>query len=56
MMTKVYMATRETRVTLPERSMADEARNGGSQTETRESDTVIVPKIAGNAGEGKDGT
>jgi group II intron reverse transcriptase/maturase len=37
-------------------SMADNAANRGSQKEMRESDAVIVPKITGNAGEGKDGT
>ena len=36
--------------------MADNATNRGSQTAARESDTVIVPRITGNAGEGKDGT
>jgi len=34
-------------------SMADNAANGGSQMGTWESDTAIVPKIPGNAGEGK---
>jgi hypothetical protein len=34
--------------------MADNATNGGSQTGARESDAVIVPRIPGNAGEGKD--
>ena len=37
-------------------SMADDARNRGSQMATWESDAVIVPKIPGNAGGGKDGT
>jgi len=36
--------------------MANDATNGGSQMAARESDTVIVPKIAGNAAVGKDGT
>ena len=36
--------------------MAYNAINGGSQKTVRESDTVIVPKIPGNAGVGKDGT
>ena len=36
--------------------MTDDATNGGSQKVARESDTVIVPKRAGNAEEGKDGT
>jgi len=36
--------------------MAYNATNGGSQKATRESDAVIVPKIAGNAEGGKDGT
>jgi len=34
--------------------MADNAGNGGSQTAARESDAVIVPRIAGNAEVGKD--
>ena len=34
--------------------MAYDAINGGSQTEARESDAVIVPRIPGNAGAGKD--
>jgi hypothetical protein len=34
--------------------MTDNATNGGSQTAARESDAVIVPKIAGNAEVGKD--
>jgi group II intron reverse transcriptase/maturase len=36
--------------------MANNARNRGSQTVARESDAVVVPMIAGNAEEGKDGT
>jgi len=36
--------------------MAYNATNGGSQKATRESDAVIVPVIAGNVAEGKDGT
>jgi len=36
--------------------MVDKAINGGSQMETWESDIVIVPKIPGNAGVGKDDT
>ena len=38
------------------RSMTYNATNGGSQMVVRESDTVIVPLILGNAGVGKDGT
>ena len=36
--------------------MDNDATNGGIQMVTRESDTVIVPQIAGNAEGGKDGT
>ena len=36
--------------------MAYNATNEGSQKMLWESDTVIVPKIPGNAGVGKDGT
>jgi hypothetical protein len=36
--------------------MGYNATNGGTQMEIRESDTVIVPQIAGNAAGGKDGT
>ena len=56
MMHNVLIATRETRATLPQGSMAYDAANGGSQKGARESDTVIVPVIPGNTGIGKDGT
>jgi group II intron reverse transcriptase/maturase len=36
--------------------MVYNATNGGNQTATWESDAVVVPKIPGNAGVGKDGT
>jgi len=36
--------------------MGDNATNGGTQKAVRESDTAIVPAIAGNAEEGKGGT
>jgi len=36
--------------------MVDNATNRGNQTAARESDAVIVPRIPGNAGVGKDGT
>jgi len=36
--------------------MANNATNRGSQRAARESDAVIVPRIPGNAGGGKDGT
>jgi hypothetical protein len=56
MMYNVSKATRETRTALftQGKSMAYNATNGGNQKAVRESDTVIVPKIPGNAGVGKD--
>jgi len=64
MMTNVYVATREAhKVPLKEARSSLEwgydptnAINRGDQKTIWESDTVVVPKIAGNAEEGKDGT
>jgi len=54
MMHNVRSATRETLPALRKRSMAYNAANGESQMAARESDTVIVPWISGNADVGKD--
>ena len=50
------MATRETHAALSRESMVYNATNRGTQKVTWESDVVIVPKIPGNAGGGKDDT
>ena len=52
----VCAATREAHAALLQGSMAYNATNEGSQKAAWESDAVVVPKIAGNAAGGKDGT
>jgi len=57
-MYNVCKATREALTALftQGKSMVYNATNGGSQKVVRESDTVVVPRITGNAVGGKDGT